>query len=87
MGGQPPATSQRMYQSSQFSAPVPGAGPMQLPPSGPGGMPGGMPGVPGQPGHGAGPISSPMQQPPKRIDPDQMPNPVCSFVRDNIIPF
>ncbi|XP_065058870.1 protein transport protein Sec24C-like [Rhopilema esculentum] len=72
IGGQPPATSQRMYPSSQFSAPVPGAGPMQRPPSGPGGMPG----VPGQPGHGAGPISSPMQQPPKRIDPDQMPNPI-----------
>ena len=38
---------------------------------------GGMPGRPGMPpGPGSGPISSPMQQPPKRIDPDQMPNPV-----------
>ena len=42
---------------------------------------GGMPGRPGmqiQSGPGTGPISSPMQQPPKRIDPDQMPNPVSS---------
>ena len=50
--------------------------PGQMPgPPGPGGMPG-RPGMQMQPGPGSGPISSPMQQPPKRINPDQMPNPV-----------
>ena len=64
------------------SAPGSMSGPM--PPSGPGGMPG-RPGMPGQGGPGSGPISSPMQQPPKRIDPDQMPNPVC--MPNKVIPF
>ena len=69
MPGQPTSMSQ------QFGG-MPGQ--MQNHPPSSGGIPG-RPGMPMQPpGPSSGPISSPMQQPPKRIDPDQMPNPVCS---------
>ena len=70
MPGQTPGSSQ------QFSNPPGHLINQQAPP-----VSGGMPGRPGmqiQSGPGTGPISSPMQQPPKRIDPDQMPNPVSS---------
>jgi len=68
MPGQTPGSSQ------QFSNPPGHLINQQAPP-----VSGGMPGRPGmqiQSGPGTGPISSPMQQPPKRIDPDQMPNPI-----------
>lgn len=74
MQGQPMSGAQE-----QTFSYMPGQVQGQRGPPGPGGMPN-RPGMQMPPGPGSGPISSPMQQPPKRIDPDQMPNPVCSHI-------
>eukprot|EP00794_Sanderia_malayensis_P007299 gene7299-8115_t len=80
--GQAPPMPGQSYGSQQpgFSGPQMGsAGPSMSGP-GPQGMqrggPGQMPPMSGSGMPGAGPISSPMQQPAKKIDPDQMPSPV-----------
>ncbi len=79
MPGQPPVSSQPSYQQNMAGPQMNAAG------SGMGRqMPGSMPpmsgGMPGQmAGPGSGPINNPMQQAPKKIDPDQMPSPVCQI--------
>ena len=74
MQGQPVSSAM------QFNS-MPGQMPNQVGPPGPGGMPSG-PRMQLPPGPGSGPISAPMQQPQKRIDPDQMPNPVSQNIID-----